>query len=60
MNVQFSDSGMTVVVSYFGGPQDPDEFPNQAEIQPDDPRWASFYNSLPPMIQRQLPAPTAS
>lgn len=40
--VQFSDSSEVAVVSVFGNPQDPGEYPNQGEVQDDDPRYLEF------------------
>lgn len=40
--VQFSDATQTALVSVFGGPQDLDAFPNQGEIDVDDPRYLEF------------------
>jgi len=36
-----------VVVSVFAGPQDPDVWPNQAEIPEDDPRYIEFITRIP-------------
>lgn len=42
--VQFSDETKTRIVSAFGSPQDPDEYPFQDELQDDDPRYIAFMN----------------
>lgn len=57
INVQFFDSSNATVVSYFSGPQDEVEFPNQGQIDSGDARWKTYYNSLPSLSQRSLPTP---
>jgi hypothetical protein len=42
VNVQFSDASKTKIVSAFCGPQDPEFYPNQGEIDSDDARYVSF------------------
>ncbi|HEN3605201.1 TPA: hypothetical protein U5E37_002700 [Yersinia enterocolitica] len=42
MLVQFSDSNKTEIIAYLAGPQDTEDFPNQGEIEADDPKWAVF------------------
>jgi hypothetical protein len=42
--VQFSDETHTKIVSVFGGPQDPEVYPNQAEIEDTDQRYLDFFN----------------
>ncbi|KAB0509695.1 tail fiber assembly protein [Pseudomonas moorei] len=51
--VQFSDSSEVSVVSVFGNPQDPGEYPNQGEVQDDDPRYLAFINPPPDMLALQ-------
>ncbi|HIC7208534.1 hypothetical protein [Burkholderia stabilis] len=60
VNIQFSDSTQTKIISYFAGPQDETVYPNQAVIDTDDVRWKEFYDSLPAISQRGLPPPTSS
>lgn len=45
--VQFSDASQTVVVSVFGCVQDETFFPNQGEVEDDDPRYLQFINPQP-------------
>ncbi|WP_236189302.1 hypothetical protein [Pseudomonas pharyngis] len=47
--VQFSDSEEAVVLSVFGCPQDPSEYPNQQEISVEDPRYLKFIS--PPITE---------
>jgi hypothetical protein len=58
INVQFSDSSETVVVSYIAGPQDPDIYPNQAAIPNTDPRYLAFLN--PPATPASIAAAALS
>lgn len=41
-HVQFNDGTKTVIVASFGCPQDPEVFPNQGEVDNDDPRYLAF------------------
>lgn len=61
INVQFSDSAQTEIVSYFGGPQNPSEHPNSGTVTTSDERWVAFYVAvegssygLPPPTQSEL------
>jgi hypothetical protein len=47
VNVQFADSSETTIITYFGGPQDPDVFTNLGTVSTSDPRYKAFYDSLP-------------
>ena len=58
INVQFSDETHQHIISYFGSPQDPVDFPNQGVIATSDPRWAEYYNSIPESMRDGLPQPT--
>lgn len=40
--VQFTDADEIKILSIFGAPQNPDDYPNYAEIEEDDPRLAAF------------------
>lgn len=51
---QFTDDKQTALQAYFGPAVDPNEFPqdattfpNQCSIASDDPRYATYYASLP-------------
>lgn len=57
INVQFSDAGKTVIVSYFGAPQDPQAFPHQGTVEAADPRWKTYYEKQSPLAQMGLPKP---
>jgi hypothetical protein len=46
--VQFADSAQGAIQSVFGCPQDPDVYPNQGEVEDDDPRYLLFIN--PPVM----------
>lgn len=58
MFVQFADSTQTVIVSYFGAPQDESEFPNQGAVDASDARYKTFFNSLPQSATPGMPVPT--
>ena len=60
INVQFSDSTETVIVSYFGAPQDSAAFANQGTVEITDARYKVFYESLAASLQSGLPIPTGS
>ncbi|WP_448647201.1 phage tail protein [Pseudomonas mohnii] len=47
MFVQFSDESQTKVISIFGCPQDEAVWPNQGEVDEDDPRYLAFHPVLP-------------
>jgi hypothetical protein len=57
LNVQFSDSTETTIISYFSEPQSATTFPNQGQIEASDARWATYYNSLQSIIATGLPQP---
>ncbi|WP_432321870.1 hypothetical protein [Yersinia enterocolitica] len=57
MLVQFSDSKKIEIIAYLAGPQDPEDFPHQGELEADDPRWAIFYDKVHMWIDG-LPPPT--
>jgi hypothetical protein len=56
MYVQLSEDGSTVV-AYFSGPQGSEAWPNVVEIGADDPRYVSYYESLPAGARIGLQAP---
>ena len=45
-HVQFKDSAQTAIIAVFAGPQDPVEFPNQAEIDESDARYQAFVGQI--------------
>ncbi|MCB5309201.1 hypothetical protein [Yersinia massiliensis] len=57
MLVQFSDPKKTEIIAYLGSGQDPKDFPNQGEVELDDPLWAIFYDKVH-MWGDGLPPPT--
>ncbi|MDR5757035.1 hypothetical protein [Caballeronia sp. LZ035] len=57
INVQFSNSNETAIISFFCSPQDPTDWPNQGVVEATDSRWKDFFNSLPGESQRALPVP---
>lgn len=57
LDVQFSDATESTIVSYFAGPQDPQVFPNQGQVDTSDSRWKTFFDSLPAYVQQYLPTP---
>lgn len=56
--VQFADVSSTAIASVFGTPQDPVAHPNQGTVETNDPRWKTFYESIPVGMQPLLPTPT--
>lgn len=57
IDVQFADDSDTVIVSYFGAPQDPSNFPNLGTVDVSDERWKTYFAVQPPWVQPYLPAP---
>lgn len=53
-HVQLSDDSKTIL-SVFSCPQDPETFPNQAELETDDPRYVAYKTSLTESMQAALP-----
>lgn len=59
VNVQFSDSSESSIVSYFGSPQDSSKYQNLGSVETDDERWADFYASIRG-DKSMLPAPNGT
>ncbi|MCP3713003.1 hypothetical protein M3I54_39980 [Paraburkholderia sp. CNPSo 3274] len=57
VHVQFSDGTQRDIISYFGGPQDPNVHPNLATITSSDPRYHVWYYALPDTARQGLPTP---
>lgn len=57
INVQFSDSGKSAIVSYFSCAQDPKVWPNFGQVDASDARWKAFYETQPLWTQATLPLP---
>ncbi|MDN7488466.1 hypothetical protein QZM35_12230 [Burkholderia sp. AU45274] len=57
LNVQFSDSTESTIISYFDSPQDSDQYENFGTVDTDDKRWATFYAKAGG-AQCGLPPPT--
>lgn len=47
--VQYSDADKTAIVAVFAGPQDVDVYPNQGEVEDDDPLYVAFIT--PPVVE---------
>lgn len=43
MYVQFRDDGEMEIVGVFCGPQDPEFYPNQGEVDAEDERWQEYF-----------------
>jgi hypothetical protein len=56
---QFSDSSETTIVAIFSSPQNPETYPYSIELTASDPRYATYYASLPAWAQAGLPAPNS-
>ncbi|AIS96360.1 Uncharacterised protein [Burkholderia pseudomallei] len=59
MFVQFSGADEKVIVAVFASVQDNKIFMNQGQVDLSDPRYASFFNELPPLAREALPLPTS-
>ena len=59
LNVQFSDSTGSEIVSYFASQQPTGWFTNLGEVETNDSRWQTYYSQQPTAIQQLLPAPNA-
>lgn len=61
--VQFADSTDKAIISWFGSPQNPDDFPNYGTVQTDDPRYLAFYEQCypggPPPFIVAMPEPVS-
>ncbi len=57
VHVQFSDETHRDIVSYFGGPQDPNFYPNIAAISSSDPRYHVWYYAQHEGFKQELPIP---
>lgn len=57
MFVQFSDADEKVIVTVFANEQDTETFKNQGQVDLSDPRYAAFFNALPPLAQQGMPSP---
>lgn len=44
--VQFGDATEQTIVSVFYGPQDPDEYPNQGQVNDSDKRYIAFVEQI--------------
>lgn len=47
INVQFSDSTKSTIISAFSCPQDSEVYPNQGQVDATDPMWHTYYADLP-------------
>ena len=58
VRVQFKDSTEAVIVAAFAGPQDPGDYPHQADIEETDARYLAFVglHSGPAVDARRLRA----
>jgi hypothetical protein len=55
--VEFSDASKTTIQVVFAGPQDPEVWPNQGEIDTGDPLYKEWYLTQPVNVQPSLPKP---
>lgn len=53
--VQFTDSANSEISSIFCCPQDPDVWKNQGTVDPSDPRYVAYYDSLPDSVKVLVP-----
>ncbi|MFJ4605020.1 hypothetical protein [Pseudomonas atacamensis] len=54
MFVQFEDESLQKVVAVFGCSQDAELYPNQGEIEWDDPRFVAYHDAQIPLGQESL------
>ena len=57
LSVQFSDASKDTIVSYFNSPQDSTAFLFQGQVDVDDPRYKTYYESLPAVCRQGMPLP---
>ncbi|WP_162999441.1 hypothetical protein [Burkholderia sp. Nafp2/4-1b] len=58
--VQFTDASEQEIGGWFGMSQPSGAYPNCAELDTADPRWATYYDTQPEYARADMPAPTAS
>lgn len=58
VHVQFSDDTQRDIITYFGGPQDPNVYENLATIHSSDARYHVWYYALPDTARMGIPTPT--
>lgn len=56
--VQFFDSSMVDIISYFCCKQDDEVYPNQDQIDTSDARWHTYYYGFPLGMREYFPEPT--
>ena len=55
--VQFSDETETAIITWFASPQSSVDFDFLGEVEPSDPRYITFYDSLPGYVNEGMPLP---
>lgn len=55
--VQFEDAKAQKIISLLSAPSDPEEWPNQGEIEISDPLYQEYWSGLSQMVQIMLQAP---
>ena len=55
--VQFSDETETTIITWFSSPQSSEWFDFLGEVEPSDPRYITFYDSLPSYASEGMPPP---
>lgn len=58
INVQYADEAESTVIGYAAGPQDPETWPYQGEIDTSDSRWLAYFESKDEASKVGLPAST--
>lgn len=58
--VQFLKKEKLTIISWFAGPQNPDDYPYFDTITADDPRWVAYYESQDEVVKEILPKPIYS
>lgn len=57
IHAQFTGADLKVMQGWFGSPQDPDIWPNQADIETTDSRYNDWYFSQPEGLRWMSPDP---
>lgn len=57
IHVSFADAEESAIDGAFYSEQFYDMYPYQGVVASDDPRYVTWYSSLPPMVQQMWPTP---
>lgn len=54
VHVQFSDAGEKKVIAYLPSRQDEDQWPNQGDLEVDDPRLVEYLSQAPEDVRQAV------